>query len=771
MAVRLSISIAQGSPNIANNTSPVSVSVVASWDSGSWNKEYPPPSGTLTIDGTAYPFANTFNDDRTSTGCKTLVTKTVDVAHNDDGSKTLACYASFATGTGSGTVSASASMPLTMIPRKSNLSVSNGTLGAPQTLSVHRQAADFTHTITYICGSISGTICEKSSDTSISWTPPLDLAQQNTTGASVPVMLTITTYNGNTNVGSDTKTVSYSIPDSVKPSVSLYVSDVSGCYTKYGAYVQGKSALAVTVQESGNQGSAIRSRSVAFDGQGYTDAYFTTPAIKGCGDLDMTAMVRDSRQRTNSTTQTLPVLAYSAPKITDFSVYRSNASGVADKSGTYLTVKFSAEATPLNNKNSFSVTVQKKTVAESDYGEYPLDISSYSVSGYVFAFPADTASTYEVALIVADDFGSVPPRTGLGSSIAKTWSSYAGGKGFAFGKVAGRENTLDMGWAIEMNGNRVTGLPDPEGDSDAVPRKFLTLENIGAAPIAAYRHTPPFMAKHAAVTNLLAITIGDFEHEAMWDGWIAVEDASTLQNSPVTSGAFHAFRRVSYNPGGTTLVKLEETYPVEGRVWLRVYDQINNRWLPTNGWRCIENEFAPSGYGLGEANGRYCTNPDHALENGFYYLAGAYCTTPDGIPGEIGYGTMLVERREGQIFQTMRHTDWVITRRSVDGGATWETPEWVNPPCHDGVIYRTIQRFRGLIVYEVSIPVGYVSAGSNSFAHGVPLTYPISLDVINNGREILTGYSGITSLTADRTNIHMQCTNDFGDIVFRMKFV
>jgi len=110
-------------------------------------------------------------------------------------------------------------------------------------------------------------------------------------------------------------------------------------------------------------------------------------------------------------------------------------------------------------------------------------------------------------------------------------------------------------------------------------------------------------------------------------------------------------------------------------------------------WSCV------GGYGLGAQNGRYCTNPDNALENGWYALAGAACTTPPGVPGEIGYGHLMVERREASIFQTMKYLDWVITRRSEDGGATWTEPEWDKAPLHEGVEYRTTQRYLGKPVY------------------------------------------------------------------------
>lgn len=119
MAVSLSISITQNSQSIANNTSNVTVSVVAKWTYGSFNHYQKP--GWLKIDGKQYDFTNNFNTGETTNGTKTLFSKTVDVAHAADGSKTLACSASYTTGVSSGTVTASASEDLTKIPRAATI--------------------------------------------------------------------------------------------------------------------------------------------------------------------------------------------------------------------------------------------------------------------------------------------------------------------------------------------------------------------------------------------------------------------------------------------------------------------------------------------------------------------------------------------------------------------------------------------------------------------------------------------------------------------------
>ena len=69
---------------------------------------------------------------------------------------------------------------LPIVPSISQLSVAAGTLGEEQTLTITAYDDSYTHTLEYVCGSASGTIVEKTGDTSIKWTPPIELAAQNT---------------------------------------------------------------------------------------------------------------------------------------------------------------------------------------------------------------------------------------------------------------------------------------------------------------------------------------------------------------------------------------------------------------------------------------------------------------------------------------------------------------------------------------------------------------------------------------------------------------
>ena len=303
MAVTISLAVTQNSQSVTDNTSNVTVKATVKWTGGSHNATgecY----GSLTIDGTKYSFTGLkFNTGKTTSGSQVIMTKTVNVKHDTIGEKTLSCSASFYTGVSSGTVVASAKRVLTTISRKSTLSASNGTLGTAQTLTINRNSSSFTHTIKYTCGNASGTVAANTTGTSISFTPPLSLASQNTTGTSVSVKLEIITISDGTNRGTNTKTITCSIPSSVKPSCSISVSDAAG----YSVYVKGYSKFKITVNPTLAYGSEIASYSVKANGATYETASVTTSVLASSGTLTITATVKDKRGRTGTATKTVTV--------------------------------------------------------------------------------------------------------------------------------------------------------------------------------------------------------------------------------------------------------------------------------------------------------------------------------------------------------------------------------------------------------------------------------------------------------------------------------
>ena len=465
MAVSLSITITQNGQSITNNTSNVTVSLRASWTNGSWNAVVdssgtPQAKGWLKIDGVTYNFASRFNSGHTTSGSETLFSKTVDISHNSDGVKTLSCSASYSTYISVGTVTASASKALTTIPRKSTLSTSNGTLGTSQTLSITRKSSNFTHTITYKCGSTNGTICTKSSNTSVAWTPPLSLSSQNTSGTSVSLTFTITTYNGDTNIGSNTKTITCSIPSSVKPTCTLSVTDATTYSNKYGNPVEGLSKFKVIVTPTTAYGSGISSYKTTANGGTYTHSSFTTGVLKYHGTLTVSTTVTDKRSRTGSASVSTTVLAYSAPSISKLVVARCESDGTANDQGAYVKVTFSAKITSLNSLNTATYSLRYKPSGGASYTSVSLSDYSgnYTVNNGTYIFEADTGNSYEVEFSAADAHSTSKRATTVSTAFTLVhWKNT--GHALAVGKVSELEDTFEIGLEAKFYNGEIVKDP------------------------------------------------------------------------------------------------------------------------------------------------------------------------------------------------------------------------------------------------------------------------------------------------------------------------
>lgn len=490
-AVRLYVYYKEVSQSVANNTTTLSlgmyVTTPSGWDIGPWGDYNGSYVGTATS-GTG---CKSFNGKISNfAGTKWLVeNQEVVVTHSSDGTKTATIYWHWGVNSGwSGVMnnpSGSFSVALTTIPRKSSLSVANGTLGTEQTLTVTRQSSNFTHTITAKCGSASATVCTKSSSTSIKFTPPLSWASQNTTGTSVSVTYTITTYNGSTSVGSNSYTKTCSIPASVKPTCSIAVTDAMGYASTYGGYLKGLSKFKVVVTATTAHGSAIKSYKTTANGSTYTAASFTTGVLSSSGTLKVSATVTDKRDRTGTDTESLTVLDYSKPLITALSVHRCNEDGTTNDQGEYVQVVFSSSVTALNNQNSATYILEYKKTSEDTYASVVLSdhANNYAVSSASYIFAADSGSSYNVRLIVNDNFTS-SAKTTTASTGFTIMHWLASGLGMAIGKIAELAGVLDIGFKTRFMGGILHPVLEPETDLNDV----LTPNTYVGANVSTYNY-------------------------------------------------------------------------------------------------------------------------------------------------------------------------------------------------------------------------------------------------------------------------------------------
>ena len=323
-----------------------------------------------------------------------------------------------------------------------------------------------------------------------------------------------------------------------------------------------------------------------------------------------------------------------------------------------------------------------------------------------------------------------------------------------------------MTGAINMDGNAIQNLPNAEADGDALPKKQA--EGL-FSPYLANKFTPEWAKTHESPNDVMVIwTNGDLTVDAMQYSYISTEDASTLKNSPIISGAFRATREVKVIPNGDkydVCVTLYETYPKAGRIWTRLYDGSN--WTPK--WQSSF-DFAPSGYGYGESAEFITGNGETELEAALDAIVATmsngevkqirFSDGSNGISKGMTFSGRLVKYFNGYIALLAESYAYNGAKvQKIKYGGTWLPFEWENPPMTLGVEYRTTERWQNKAVYTILLDFGNLpnaSSGSVS-ANGIIATNVVRFEALyREGSTKVFDMRYTTSIT----NLHIRYGSD-----------
>jgi len=442
--------------NVSANTSTITANIYLVND---WRLNVGSHAGNqCTIDGKISDFtAPAIN----GTGTYLLGTASQTVSHNSDGSKSLtisAMYAIAATisGTYYSKIEASATITLDSIPRASSVSASSVTMGSATTIVISRASSAFTHTLTYAFGSATGTIVTKTTSASVSWTPPVSLANQIPKAVTGTCTITCTTYNGSINIGSKTCTLTLTVPASVKPTItSLTATRVNGDVpSSWGIYLQTKSKATLKINgASGSYGSTIAAYSISGGGYASTASSFTTGFLNSAGSITFTATVTDSRGRVSAAaTVTITVQAYAPPSFQTYLSQRCLSNGTINEDGTYIRGLLTFQFSSCGGKNTVTGSIQYKRTTATSWTA----VSTKFTSGTAVVFGSGGISTeysYDVQYTLTDAFSSVSIQDII-STAAVVMDFKKGGKGVAVGKVAEKDNTFEVSeeWDVRVYG-------------------------------------------------------------------------------------------------------------------------------------------------------------------------------------------------------------------------------------------------------------------------------------------------------------------------------
>lgn len=329
-----------------------------------------------------------------------------------------------------------------------SLSASTVEMGKSVTINTPAVNNAYRHTLRYSFGSASGTIATGIAS-SVSWTPPVSLANQIPSATAGSGTIYCDTYSGSTLLGTKSVSITLTVPGSVVPSAGTLSAALAEDTSGTGLYVKGMGKAKLTLSgASGAHGSSITSYTITGGGWSATNGALTTGTLASAGSITFTATVTDSRGRKASTTRTISVIDYTKPGVAVCDVYRCDADGNRKKAGTYFAVEINASYSAITG-NILNITARYKKQSESSYGT----AANVTNNGKTVIGGGNigASTTYDVLVTVGDKYNSLLIQRTL--STKSVLQSFKRSAGAAIGKVAELANWLDIAWHTRIRGN------------------------------------------------------------------------------------------------------------------------------------------------------------------------------------------------------------------------------------------------------------------------------------------------------------------------------
>ena len=479
------------------------------------------------------------------------VSGSITVTHKDDGSLNGYVFVEYEAGSTSGGYApassslSTANTALTTIARASDFTIDAGSalLGSPISLSISRKLSSYTHRVSYQFEGSSSTTVATSATTSVSFTPPVSLASRIPNSTYGKLVISVSTWNGSTQVGSAiNKAVTLSVPTSVVPTMGTPTATRvdNGVPSGWGVYVQGYSKATISiVSAAGAQGSTIKSYSIVGPGLNTTSSYGTTSVLTSSGTNTYVCTITDSRGRSVSKTVSINVESYTKPSIA-VDAYRCNSAGAANANGTYLRVTVDWTISSISTKNYvLSRSATCNGVTNTTFGDN---------AAFVLAANVSIGSKYVLTVTLKDALGNSDTKTVDIPTATRVLNVKANKQGLAIGKFSEKDDTFEVGWNTEINGN--LSVKD-----DATFSKSLNI--IGGLDVSQQSS----FEGHATFDKGITVTNGhsSISSEGYVSSWINTRRNAIFKNeTPCTSGSANSLASIKTVNGSWQIAALND---------------------------------------------------------------------------------------------------------------------------------------------------------------------------------------------------------------------
>lgn len=419
-APRISISISESAPNIANNTTTVTATLYYYGNGESWNAS---SACSITVNGSTKNFKA--NIGKNTNGV--IGSHSVTVKHNDDGRKTIAYSAYADVSAYYGVTRTSGTYACKTIPRVSDLSVNTSSIIADgkstAVATVTKKSSSFTDVITVVLGNYSKTVTPGSA-----FTIPKDWCNAIPDAISAIATVTVTTKSGSTVIGSKSANMTVKVPTDITPAITnIEISEANTVVTtKFGQrYVKNLSKLNVKVSGSGAYGSTIKDGEVAISNIKYLGLSVQSDYIKKSGQVEIVAVVKDSRGRSASMIKKITVVDYEAPTITKMEYYNCDAYGNPNSSGRNIKLTVAGRIYDVSGQNTRSLKIVYKVSGGAESVQM-VTVSNWTFEVSTIISGTDPTKTYIIDAELSDKMDKSIFTLSTGVPVI---SRLAGGKG------------------------------------------------------------------------------------------------------------------------------------------------------------------------------------------------------------------------------------------------------------------------------------------------------------------------------------------------------
>ena len=485
------------------------------------------------------------------------------ITHNSDGAKNVSCQAIYTQNSTANYLPSSGScngnLKLSTIPRASSFSsITGNVIGESQTINIDRKSSNFTNNLWYRVGNEDWVSIGTEIDTSITWTLPTSLNNKIPNATSLTLTYLLRTYNGSTQIGgavtydfnvnysgekptAGTATITYS-----KLFNNKFIANYSSGTINYSGY-------------DGVYGSTVKNAQVVFNGSWKGTTSYSTGLLTA-GTHTFQGVVTDSRENTSYTTQqSFTCYQINNPTVS-INAYRSDSSGNANPSGTYITIipTYSAHDPVGGNSiksSSFTCTSLMTTGTAITSG------SKKILSG------AATDSQYVISGTVTDQLGRTSATSvQIGTAFA-LWDVRPDKRGMAFGKYSTGPDKFEVAWdayfdgTVDINGKLTGNDAKVNGSLDVAGVSTLKNDLVVNRVLEKATEIP----SHAELNSVTYLKVGQYCCGSN-------SNASTLTNSPT----IYAFKMFVIN-------NLGYAYDNESQAWVYRFriliDVVGGIWI------------------------------------------------------------------------------------------------------------------------------------------------------------------------------------------------